>query len=323
MRIPEILQQAIEEEIERIGFRDIVEAREDLTDRYRQGLSKKQNFMMTEAHRYAYLATRLPATYAAIHFVLEEIRGLIPDTPVKSLLDLGAGPGTGIWAACELFPEIEKITLIEKDPNLIVLGKRLGAYSENKAITHADWQTGDLERLKDLPEHDLILLSYSIGELGESTIIPLLDTCWKSTTQVLVIIEPGTPVGFERIRTIRRHVISLGSHMVAPCPHAVACPMPQGDWCHFSQRLERSSFHRRLKGGTLGHEDEKFSYVAVSKTPCVLPQTRVLRHPLKKSGHVCLTLCTSGGIKQEVISKRNPDAYKIARKLEWGSSYDL
>lgn len=314
INIPQNLQQAIEEEIQRLDWHEVTEAREELTDRYRQHSKPKGPLMTKEAHRLSYVATRMPATFAVCYKVLEEIRQRTFDTPVKSLLDLGAGPGTVMWAASEIFPEIETMTLMEKDMHLIEIGKKFGG------TLQANWNMVDLEQIPTLPAHDLITLSYSVGELPLKIIPELIEQCWKATQKILVVIEPGTPQGFERIRTIRSQLIELGAYIVAPCPHALTCPMTGGDWCHFSERVERSFAHRRLKGATLGYEDEKYSYIAVSKTPAQLPESRVLRHPMKHSGHVNLTLCTPEGLKQVTISKRNGEAYKKAKKLEWGSA---
>lgn len=319
MNLPEQLQKAIEAITENFATRDISEARKELSERYRK---QKQNFITSEEQRCAYLAARLPATYAAVYHTMQEVQSRAPDSGIKTLLDLGAGPGTAMWAACEVFPLIEQITLMELDQDLASLGKRLASFSEHQSIREALWKPEDLTRPSAYEQHDLVVLSYSIGELPAASIKPLIEACWQATKQFLVIIEPGTPAGFERIRSIRSHLIALGSHLVAPCPHANACPMTGGDWCHFSQRIERSSLHRRLKEGSLGYEDEKFSYVAVSKTFCPLPRGRVLRHPLKRSGHTNVTLCTLEGVKQEVISKRNPELYKLARKWEWGSAVE-
>lgn len=318
MNIPEKLQEAIEREAQKFNLHEILEAREELTERYRQSRPKKQGFMTTEAQRCSYIASRLPATYAVIHAVLEELRSRIPEIQIHSLLDLGAGPGSVMWAAGELFPELQQISLVEKDPDLAGLGKRLAADSELSAICSAQWQLHDLEQFRCPHPFDLITLSYSIGELSPSTVAPLIETSWQMAKQCLIVIEPGTPAGFARIRTIREQLISLGAHMVAPCPHALACPMTGDDWCHFSQRVERSFLHRRIKEGSLGYEDEKYSYLIFSKTAYPLPSCRVLRHPSKRSGHVNLTLCTSEGLSQKTISKRTPDLYRQARKAEWG-----
>lgn len=216
MQLPSSLQTAIDQIFESWDMRQLIEAREELSQRYRQPKPGTQ-FMTTEVQRYAYVISRLPATYAALHSALRAICERA-SLSIKSMLDLGAGPGTGMWAACENFPEIEEMMLIEKDTALSMIGKRLAQFSEQSVMHSAHWQEADLEKLQSLPSHDLILLSYSIGELHPQSIEPLIDLCWKSTKQLLLIVEPGTPVGFERIRLIRRQLIDKGAHLIAPCP---------------------------------------------------------------------------------------------------------
>jgi ribosomal protein RSM22 (predicted rRNA methylase) len=318
MQLPSSLQSAIDHFMESSGIRQLTEAREELTKRYRQPSGSQ--FMTTDVHRQAYVISRLPATYAALQATLSAIKERA-DLPIKSVLDLGAGPGTAMWAACENFPEIERITCLEKDAALAVIGKQLAQFSEHAAMRSATWQAADMEQLTELPAHDLIVLSYSIGEIKPEKMIPLIQLCWQSAQQLLLIVEPGTPVGFERIRLIRRQLIDWGAHLIAPCPHHVACPMAGGDWCHFSARVERTSLHRRVKGGSLGHEDEKFSYVAATKTSFPLPASRILREPERHSGHIQLKLCTPEGVKQPIISKKMGELYKQARKAQWGDIF--
>jgi len=96
--------------------------------------------------------------------------------------------------------------------------------------------------------------------------------------------------------------------------------MTTGDWCHFAERLPRSSAHRLAKSSELGYEDEKYSYVVVSRSAVRVPEARILRHPRKHSGHVELELCTPDGLKRETISRKNGERYKRARKAEWGDA---
>ena len=57
------------------------------------------------------------------------------------------------------------------------------------------------------------------------------------------------------------------------------------DWCHFAQRLERTSLHRHLKSGELGYEDAKFSYMVAAKEEVARVKARIIRHPLIGKGH--------------------------------------
>lgn len=320
MSLPEELQEAISQEAEKFKLRDLSVAREDLTARYRQSKIKPQSFIGNELEGCAYIIARMPATYAVIGRVLGELLARVPSPEIFSMLDLGAGPGTAMWAASQHLPSIEKFTLIEKDTALAGLGQRLARNSKLQPINSARWHLQRMEDLKDVPKHDLVLLSYSAGELPSEAIKPLIEACWQLTNRYLVVVEPGSPVGFELIRSIRSQLLEQNARLVAPCPQEGACPMQGGNWCHFSERIQRSFLHRRIKSGTLGYEDEKFSYIIASKDPCPLPEARVVRHPQKHSGHVTLELCSQDGLKQQIISKRTPELYKLARKLEWGST---
>lgn len=305
--LSDILMKRIEALL--LGSRELVLERfsKELTERYRSGRCDKY-YMKNEGHRLAYLLTRMPATYAAIARVLKEV---FPS--IESFLDLGAGPGTGLFAVKERYPQIKKITCFERDKSLVTLGKKLA-----EGIS-ANWLVGDLEKAENFEPHDLVLLSYVLGELKDQE--ALLYKAWEAAKKFLILIEPGTPLGFSRIRRMRELLIAAGGSLVAPCPHQESCPMQEGDWCHFAARLSRTSLHRKLKGGRLGYEDEKFSYLMVSKTnypPNALG--RILRHPRKQSGFVELQLCTREGVQRKVFSKKDSDHYRLARKLEWGDS---
>lgn len=321
MSLPENLKAAISAEIGAYSIEQLAQASDALSKRYRDKEVKGKLLMASKDDRNAYLAARLPATYAVIHRVMAELKTRAPLIEISSLLDLGSGPGTALWAVSDIFPEIRKATLVEYNAELIELSQRLMRVGTHPLLNGTKWQRSSLA--EDLPfeKHDLVVLSYVIGELTPSVIANLVQRSWQATSQALVIIEPGTPEGFERIRAVRQQLIDLGACMAAPCPHALECPMPKGDWCHFSERVERSSRHRLTKGGTLGYEDEKYSYVAFTRTPCVLPNARVLRHPMKHSGHIGVVLCTPEGLVKKTISRKDGDFYKKARKIEWGDTF--
>lgn len=320
MHLPEELREAITLEADKFKLKEILVARTHLTECYRNLSKKKGAYIGSEAERCAYIISRLPATFGVICRVFTELSKRIDTSIIQSVLDLGAGPGTTMWAAHEILPKVSQYSLVEQDSALMAIGQRLS--KEAPFSFDWKWYLQNMEHLKGIAKHDLVVLSYSIGELEQQALQPLIQTCWELSNHYLVVIEPGTPKGFERIRDIRDQLIQLGGFLVAPCPQAGTCPMEGGNWCHFSQRIDRSSLHRQIKGGTLGYEDEKFSYLIASKAYCPLPDARVLRHPQKHSGHVTLELCTHTGLEKRLISKRIPQEYKRARKLDWGSSIE-
>jgi ribosomal protein RSM22 (predicted rRNA methylase) len=264
----------------------------------------------------------MPATHAAVLSALREAAQRSPEFHPRTLLDAGAGPGTASWAAAHVWPELEKETLIERDAGMIALGKRLAQHA-SAPLRSGEWLQADLAGEWQAGKHDVVVLSYALGELAEGMRSKLIRRLWESAESLLVIVEPGTKAGFDAVRQAREMLMSLGATTLAPCPHNRPCPMQGADWCHFSVRVARSRLHKLAMGAVMGYEDDKFSYIAVSKvagaTPCA---ARVLRHPQTRKGHVYLDLCTADGHKSIIISKRQGKEYQAAKDLKWGDAAD-
>lgn len=320
MRLPADLSHAIPKEIEKTDRAELAKAAAELMSSYRS--ERPSTAITTPAHRAAYLAVRVPATFAANHHVFAELRRLAPEAEITSMLDLGAGPGTALYGAAEVFPELARATMIDADGPVVHLGQRLGQQSSHAAIRAATWLRQDLKASLRLEPHDLVVISYALNELTKAAAERTVLQAWECARQFLAIIEPGTVRGFGFVNQARSHLIAAGGHILAPCPHALECPMAAaGDWCHFAQRVERTAIHRQLKAGALGHEDEKFSYVVASRNQSPPAAARIVRHPQKHSGHVQLTLCTPQGLEKRTITKSQKEAYRRARKAEWGEQW--
>ncbi len=316
------LKEALREELHPNELHALKQSRQELSAKYREkrsSMGSKERFMQSPAERMAYLATRMPATSAVIERVAKEMQMLQPEIAINSLLDLGAGPGTASWVYASRYP-LAAVTLVEQDADLIRIGQRLMAKSSASCLKAAEWRQQDLLKLDNLATYDAVILSYVLNELPSAHHAVLIQKAWNSAVHNLILIEPGTPQGFRNILAARQQLISLGAHLIAPCPHAAACPLVDSKtaWCHFSERLERTREHRLLKGGSLGYEDEKYSYLIVSKQPGRAYVSRILNTPQKRSGHIHIETCTSQGLISSTLSKKEGEIYKQAKKLDWG-----
>lgn len=320
--LPDALQDAIDVVIAGVAPAALVAAAATLVDDYAHG---RPSAVADEAWQAAYLAVRVPATYAAVRAALARV----PDEAlagVTTLLDLGAGPGTATWAALSRCAAIDAVTQVDRSRAFLESGARLAPAAADGRNVSLEQRVADVTAMREWPATDLVLSAYALAELAPTARAALVTSAWTAATRLLVIVEPGTPAGFGHIHEARAALMARGAHILAPCPHDGPCPMRDGgrrdDWCHFAVRLPRTRRHRQLKGGTLGYEDEKFAYLVASRVAA--PEraaARVLRHPRVEKGRITLTLCTEPGVARQVVTRRDELAWRAARKADWGDPW--
>ncbi|KAK4056565.1 37S ribosomal protein S22 [Microbotryomycetes sp. JL221] len=115
----------------------------------------------------------------------------------------------------------------------------------------------------------------------------LVRSMWESGSDVIVIVDRGTPAGSRAVIEAREQLLMFGkrsvakanefgvdetepipgSHVLAPCPHDGKCPLHHTtkSFCHFSQRVRSPAFLRQTKHTTRGEDDAKFSYVVIRR----------------------------------------------------------
>ena len=184
---------------------------------------------------------------------------------------------------------------------------------------------GDFRQSTDNTTYDAIGFSYALSEVAPSERASILAKAWHKTNNALILIEPGTPEGFDVIAQARAQLIEAGASIVAPCTHKMSCPMTNNEsWCHFSQYVPRSKSHMDIKKSTLPYEHEKFSYVIFSKEPIEDSQRTgcIVSMPLKRRGHVLIDQCRAGKIERVTIAQRDKKSFKHAKKSSWGDSWE-
>ncbi|MET8825009.1 small ribosomal subunit Rsm22 family protein [Streptomyces sp. NPDC004610] len=268
----------------------------------------------------AYAAYRMPATFAAVSAALGEFADAVPEWTPGSHLDIGGGTGAATWAVSATWDGTRPVTVLDWAEPALALGRELAA--ARPELRAARWERARIGAGLGVEPADLVTVSYVLGELTEEARAAVVDAA-ASAGQAVVVVEPGTPDGYERILAARERLIGAGFRIAAPCPHSAGCPIVPGtDWCHFAARVSRSSLHRQIKGGSLAYEDEKFSYVAATRFPNGPAPARVVRKPQLRKGQVLLDLCErEERLGRITVTKRHGDLYKAARDADWGDPW--
>ena len=198
--------------------------------------------------------------------------------------------------------------LVEASPIFRTYGERLAAEAE---LPHVTWRVADIAVYAiDSKPRDLVTMAYVLNELAPKARHSILQQLWQLTADTLVIVEPERrPAGN-----------GLSPRAIAGA-HARACPLQPPDWCHFAQRIARSRVHQQTKRADVPWEDEKFSYVAVSRKPAARVRARVIARPRKAGGRITLKLCRPDGLMDnQSFSRRDGAQFKRAWRTDWGSS---
>ena len=313
--LPAALIAARERQLEGVSRKDLRQQAAELSRRYRTvagGHARADEVL-------SYTVTRMPATYAAVSAALDELSARMPRFAPESLLDLGSGPGTAAWAAVTTFATITAVTMVEEEPAFRALAATLAA--EHAVLGNAAVSPVNLEtQPKIAGQYHLVTAAFMLAEISASRLAAVIGGAWTATSDVLVLVEPGTPAGFARLRAAREQIIASGGHVIAPCPHDLTCPMVGSDWCHFAVRLPRDREHRQVKGVDAPFEDEKYAYVVLARQPATPILGRILRPPRIDKVAAVATMCSQGQVVERRIASRDRDGYRAARNWRWGDA---
>jgi ribosomal protein RSM22 (predicted rRNA methylase) len=316
--LPAELKAALDRKLRGFSRSDAAGRAAAISKNYRKGGGSTT--IRSETDALAYALARMPATYAAVTASLNATVENRPEFAPKTLLDVGAGPGTATWAAAEAFTSLTDFTLLDANDALRTLALALAR--DSTRLRGIAYERGEARAaLAKADTADLVVASYMIGELGEAEQRALAELLWQKTHDTLLVVEPGTPAGYARMIALRAHLIAFGAHVAAPCPHDDKCPLQAPDWCHFTQRLQRSRAHKQVKGAELPYEDEKFAYVALTRAPVDYRRfSRVLAQPAVSKVEITAKLCTPEGLSFTKVPRRAKADYARARRWRWGDT---
>jgi len=275
----------------------------------------------------AYLSLRFPATYAQIASALGKIKERLPEWKPQSVLDIGCGPGTGLFAAHTAFPSITRATAIDREDTFLTIGETLAR--ETSLSIDISWKKQTVSQwIADAGtiRYDLIIIANVINELPAPVVHDLLSKLAALSDGIVLLLEPGTPHGFKMIQSAAEKITKYRP-LVAPYINGKLV-QSHDYWVHFPQRFIRPEFQRtvrqKMRDSDLmasDWEETKYSFVAFGEiTPAVHPYAVSVGAPEIYHGYLTVRLLTDSGIETVKVMKRHKEQYRFAKNLAWGDT---
>ena len=255
--------------------RDVLDLSRSLTDKRSD---RDDGYLGKPAALSAYLRYFLPWNVYRLSRLLPALPLALADG--DAVTDLGSGPLTFPIALWLSRPELRSRSLefrcLDRTGKVLEAG---GTLFRALAGAESPWRIrtirGSLGARVEGPKAALVVAANVLNELfwdDRSAVAEqaerkavFLGALARDDGQVL-IVEPGIPRSGEFVSALRDAFIGLGRSPLAPCPHAVACPMPGGrgkKWCHFAFGTEDASerLHRLSAAAAIPKERATLSFV--------------------------------------------------------------
>lgn len=323
--LPQSLNDAITQTITNQTNPEWLKRAEILHQRYMTRTKNENgNYISDYADTIAYLALRAPATYAQIYGALSQITELIPAFNPKSVLDIGSGPGTGIWAAKTVWTTINLATCIDKNEQLLITGEEITQKANIiKDVTWTKWDSIRDEAL-NVPMSDVVIVANVLNEMPINEARNLLGQAFNRCRGILIIVEPGTPFGIDIIQAAAKSFANKNLLLAPYIDNSFVTN--KENWLHFSQRFIRPEFQRRIRQrlridplAASDWEEAKYAYTAISKIPADINiWGRVIGLTQKQKGFIEIPILTKDGISNLKVMKRHKTNYNFAKDLKWG-----
>ena len=325
IRLPSDLHTAIAHALAAVAPARWMHEAQVLSKHYRAAAAaSEQPLPLGAPQALGYAALIMPATYAQLRGAMAATAARIPGWAPTTLLDLGSGPGTALWAATAQWPSLRSLTAWEREPAFIVLGRTLARESATAAVRDTRWERVDLRHPgpRRSQRYDLVVLGHVLNELPPEVQRAVVAYAWELTAGVVLIVEPGTPAAFAVVRAARDQLLAAGARTIAPCAHDRPCPLAN-DWCHFPPRLIRPDFQRRARGAPSQWEDSNFASAAMARFAPARPiWGRVIREPISTKAYAEVTISGREGIARYRALKRYRAAFRLVKGLAWGAALD-
>ncbi len=326
INLPPFIAESVARILLRSDSRALSLQAKELHERYMQGANPLQPNIQKPTDCIAYLALRFPATFAQTASALSQIQERIPSWKPKNVLELGCGPGTGIFAAKSIWPSIKTATGLDSEQLFLTLGEEI--HYDSKMHLDITWVKSTILKWtasEDRVTYDLIIVANVLNELTDEEREQLVQKISQRSSGVVILLEPGTTFGNAIIRNAA-HTVSATQRLIAPYVNNTFIESDDEHWIHFSQRLQRPEFQRRIRQSMRDSslmasdwEDAKYSYVAWGNIPEEKSfWGQCIGRIEKLKGFLTIPVLTAEGVVNARVLKRNKAEYNYVKNIRWG-----
>ena len=299
-----------------------------LTQARAEGLS---DYFRKPALRRAYLGYYMPLYVIKIANLLKSL-----DLPFKNpkILDLGAGPLSGIFGAYLAYGNLSHSVAVDREIGPMRAG--LEFFSEllkqklDIKLISANLK-GPPYFWKPSFQPDIIILAHVLNEFGsgsrhleakQNLIHQSMSLLNKNG--VLVVIEPASKVSSRDLMSLRDQLYAENQvKIIAPCPEVVNCPLlkSRNNWCHaeFPHLRPQELLDIDRKIG-FDREFLKCSYLVLARpdAPYQHHNFRIVSGLMNADGILRRYACTSKGFL--TLSQKASDRVQILSKMTRGEA---
>ena len=290
-----------------------------------------RRYMKDRRLRGAYLLYYSTANMLKTSRVLRELRyaGQLPSSDPLRVLDLGAGPGTGVAGLAALLPaggesdrgqslQITAVDNVQANGAMYAEVARAVAQETGREIRVESVTADASARPRIDGEYDLVLAMNMLNEIPVSRRSALLKWCGEHLSENghLLLIEPALRETSRALLALRDGAVEDGWTVFSPCLRQSGCPAleKESDWCHDDVPWQRPAFMEILDEG-MGNikKSLKYSFLLLNRHGATLHDALRSAHPdvslqrvvserFDEKGRVWWHMCGEGG---RVVCQRN------------------
>nr|XP_022336403.1 methyltransferase-like protein 17, mitochondrial isoform X1 [Crassostrea virginica] len=285
------------------------------------------------ALRYSY--SRMIPNYCVLTTCLSEIKKRDPAFEPESVLNMGSGIGSAVWATHSLWPDtVRQYYCVDDAPEMNKMAMQI---LKEGNVNRLNMVIPNVYFRDKLPsqrsgQFSIVICAYTLMDFPHrKSRLQLISELWDRTKDYFVLVDVGTRCGFELIQEVRHRLLKISEqtdqvNIFAPCPNIPRCPM-----LNLSEKPVPCNFEVQCpqwKGQSQDRIAERYSYIifkkgelasdATNNWPRIVFKDVIQKRP--KDYAICTLCCPDGSLGRYDISKRRNgrELYRMACESQWG-----